>query len=532
MKNIITLMCVLGMTVHAAADEPAREEVLSNLARSAEQELAASVAELNQLREQIANEKIPMAQELTTLEESLSALRRKHETITRSADAGNLEISTIKTELKARQDELAYITGLLDEYARTFDTKVHISEMQYLGQAVENAKQATENKTLTLSEKFQRQVDFVNVSVKRLVGCVGGMRFPGVGVDLNGAVVDGHFAIIGPVALFSSTAGTTSGLVIPQTGSSNPLIRPLEGKMQVGLASLASSGEGFLPLDPSRGAALKALIQEFNLVHVFEKGGPIMWPLLIASILALAVVMERLLFLFLEKLKRNPKALDRFFVAVTRGDHKEAIEISKKTKFFVVRALGYALVHREQSLANALMFAQAQELKRFRRGVSILDTVITLAPLLGLLGTVTGMMGSFSIIGGELSSPGAITGGIAEALIATAFGLGIAITALLPFNFLNTKLELARLEMESAATQLELLVQPQLETKSKATTNGHSTPERVAAPTPEDEAKRREREAQRKRAAIQRQIAQLQNELEDPDYQVEVMAGMPNEKEN
>ena len=83
------------------------------------------------------------------------------------------------------------------------------------------------------------------------------------------------------------------------------------------------------------------------------------------------------------------------------------------------------------------------------------------APLLGLLGTVTGMMGSFSLIGGELSAPGAITGGIAEALIATAFGLGIAITALIPFNLLNTKMEEARLEIELAATQLELMMHPQ-----------------------------------------------------------------------
>ena len=104
-----------------------------------------------------------------------------------------------------------------------------------------------------------------------------------------------------------------------------------------------------------------------------------------------------------------------------------------------MRALGYALAHRSSRSPNALLYAQAQELKRFRRGIPILDTVITLAPLLGLLGTVTGMMGSFSLIGGELSAPGAITGGIAEALIATAFGLGIAITALLPFNFLNTQ---------------------------------------------------------------------------------------------
>jgi biopolymer transport protein ExbB len=86
--------------------------------------------------------------------------------------------------------------------------------------------------------------------------------------------------------------------------------------------------------------------------------------------------------------------------------------------------------------------------------------VITLAPLLGLLGTVTGMMGSFSLIGGDLSAPGAITGGIAEALIATAFGLGIAITSLIPFNVLNTKADEARHELESASAQLELMVQP------------------------------------------------------------------------
>ena len=109
---------------------------------------------------------------------------------------------------------------------------------------------------------------------------------------------------------------------------------------------------------------------------------------------------------------------------------------------------------------TALLYAQEKELKRFRRGIPVLDTVITLAPLLGLLGTVTGMMRSFSLIGGELSAPGAITGGIAEALIATAFGLGIAITSLIPFNILNTRMEEARQEMESAATELELLVPP------------------------------------------------------------------------
>ena len=163
----------------------------------------------------------------------------------------------------------------------------------------------------------------------------------------------------------------------------------------------------------------------------------------------------------------------RSFRWSAKATSERAIRISKESKFYVVRALGYALAHREKSLASALLYAQEMELKRFRRGIPILDMVITLAPLLGLLGTVTGMMGSFSLIGGELSTPGAITGGIAEALIATAFGLGIAITALIPFNLLNTRMEKARLEIESAATQLELLMHPPASTVTAVAKAAH-----------------------------------------------------------
>ena len=86
-------------------------------------------------------------------------------------------------------------------------------------------------------------------------------------------------------------------------------------------------------------------------------------------------------------------------------------------------------------------------------------TIITAAPLLGLLGTVTGMMNTFSMMGGdELGAPSAITGGIAEGLIATAFGLLIAITCLFPNNYLNARIESAQHEMEDAGRRLELML--------------------------------------------------------------------------
>ena len=458
MKTLVAL-CILGSSGFAQTPEPAAGETMSQLSRSATKELESSIQELDKLRAQIAAEKLPLAQDLTASEEKLAQLRRDHDKLTRQVDEGNLELTGIKAEMKARSDELAYVANLLDEYARTFESKLNVGELQYCGQAVEAAKQAPENATLSQTEKFLRQIALVDLSVKRLFDAVGGMRFPGVGVDLQGAVSQGQFALIGPVALFRGKSDGATGLVVSQSGSTNPLIRPLEGALQAGIAALVDGGEGAMPFDPSRGGALKALVQKTSLFHIFKKGGPIMWPLLLASILALGTVLDRVLFLLRERVRRDSKSMGSFFAAVSRGDIPGAIEVARATRFYVVRALGYALAHKENSLPNALLYAQAQELKRFRRGISILDTVITLAPLLGLLGTVTGMMGSFSLIGGDLSAPGAITGGIAEALIATAFGLGIAITSLIPFNFLNARAEDARHEIESASTQLELLVQ-------------------------------------------------------------------------
>lgn len=195
------------------------------------------------------------------------------------------------------------------------------------------------------------------------------------------------------------------------------------------------------------------------MIDIFLKGGPIMWPLLVTSIITLGVVIDRLWFIYLEKRSRQPQRVDTMLECLESGLTDNAIEAGKDTTDFVARTMTYALTHRDTSLSQAILRAANLELKRFSRGLPVLDTVITLAPLLGLLGTVTGMIHSFGLLGNsELGAPTAITGGIAQALIATAFGLGIAIAALLPFNYLNARLEEARHEIEDATTQLELLL--------------------------------------------------------------------------
>ncbi|XHR27449.1 MAG: MotA/TolQ/ExbB proton channel family protein [Chthoniobacteraceae bacterium] len=195
------------------------------------------------------------------------------------------------------------------------------------------------------------------------------------------------------------------------------------------------------------------------MIQIFLKGGPVMWPLLLTSLIALTVVFERLFFTVREALRRDPEAVAGIFAQVQQGYPEEARAIGKRSRDYVARVLTYALEHSEVSFSNALLQSANQELQRFNRGISMLDTIVTLAPLLGLFGTVTGMIHAFGLLGAaELGAPTAITGGIAEALIATAFGLLIAMVSLLPFNFLNTQLERARAEIETSAAKLELLL--------------------------------------------------------------------------
>jgi biopolymer transport protein ExbB len=195
------------------------------------------------------------------------------------------------------------------------------------------------------------------------------------------------------------------------------------------------------------------------MIDIFLKGGPVMWPLLITSILTVSVAVERILFVILEKSRRNRKIVNRILESVEHGQLDKAIDLAASTKDVVARILSEGLQHRGESLVNAVLNSANRELKRYSRGLAVLDTAITLAPLLGLLGTVTGLIRSFSLLGTqELGAPTAITGGIAEALIATAFGLTIAILALIPFNYLNANLEENRHDIEDATTQLEILM--------------------------------------------------------------------------
>jgi biopolymer transport protein ExbB len=194
-------------------------------------------------------------------------------------------------------------------------------------------------------------------------------------------------------------------------------------------------------------------------VDLFFNGGPIMYPLLLAALVAIAVVGERLVWLIRFCQSNQPEVVDEILSASERHQWEVAEKLASSSSDPVARVLLAGLKNREQGFENSIQVASAKELREVNRCLSILDTLVTLAPLLGLLGTVTGIMGSFNSIGVDEIAVAKVTGGIGEALIATAAGLGIAIFCLIPLNILSSRLASLQAEIEAAATTLQVSLQ-------------------------------------------------------------------------
>ena len=194
------------------------------------------------------------------------------------------------------------------------------------------------------------------------------------------------------------------------------------------------------------------------MLDIFIHGGPVMYPLLACSIIVLTVVIERILFWVNMDTNRDKPLLEEVLELCRQGDWEKVRVKTKSSNDYIIRILITGILHREFSMTKAMESAAADEIKRMRRYNGVLDTMITVAPLLGIFGTVIGIIASFEILGATgIEHPQAVTAGIAQALITTAAGLGIAIFSVFPYNYFNSRVQNAALAIEQYATSLEIV---------------------------------------------------------------------------
>ena len=192
-------------------------------------------------------------------------------------------------------------------------------------------------------------------------------------------------------------------------------------------------------------------------VETFLRGGWVMWPILGSFFLALCVVIDRVLWWLRFRSAIRVRSHQVVRDAIRSGSFPEAWNMCRDSGEPFLRNLSEGLVHANTSMLAAMQLDASRVIEQAEARMWVLSTMITLAPLLGLFGTVVGIMGSFAFVGDAQLAPGKVSGGIAEALIATSCGIAIAVLSLLPYNFFRKRLAVLRSSFERWINHTELL---------------------------------------------------------------------------
>jgi len=196
-------------------------------------------------------------------------------------------------------------------------------------------------------------------------------------------------------------------------------------------------------------------------LRFFIAGGPVMWPIFFCSLFALAIIIEKLW--HLNRIKIDTVSfLNRILESLKKNKISEAIKICDSVNSPIGEILKACILKYDKgkaSIKEAMEDASLYQIPKLEKNLTALATIAHVSPLLGLLGTVTGMVRCFQVIQLKASTfnpvpPGELAGGIWEALLTTVFGLIVAIPTFIFYNYLVSRVNSVILEMERASTEL------------------------------------------------------------------------------
>lgn len=403
------------------------------------------------LRDTIAGEKIPLSKRMHTLEAAVEELRRQVERQERYKDGSGMDLNTLEADIRTRRDELDYMSNLVTEFLSDLETRANASELAHMREGLDRSLSAIDNPALEIEEQFTSQLAGIELGMNRLQSLMGGLMLEGRAVSWSGEVVSGTFALYGPVAFFSD-GERTSGIAIDGE-TEFPVIVDVGSSSSV-IAATLSSGVGTLPLDPTLGKALAIAATDENLIEHILKGGIWIYPILLAAALSLLVALQK--FAEIYSIKEVPAEKVLELVRLVRlGHRKEAHQLAAALPSPNAELLsaGVAYAEEPKELLEEIMLEQMVRVQpRLERLLPVIAVTAATAPLLGLLGTVTGMINTFKLI--TIFGTGdakALSSGISEALITTEFGLIVAIPSLVLHAFLNRKAKAIMASLETNA---------------------------------------------------------------------------------
>ncbi|MEM1083041.1 MAG: MotA/TolQ/ExbB proton channel family protein [Verrucomicrobiota bacterium] len=422
MKSAATFFVALILPVSA-------EVTVEQALVTSKKDLAAVLSSLEGTRETIAAEKPELAKEFEEVGLELREKRRLVRIARMSREDRELAMRELQRDLKIRSQDAAYLAGLLKDQALKIQTVTGPGEPELELDAAMIAREA-KDPAVALEERLA----VVDASLDRLELLLGGSKASGRAATEDGSVVEGDFAAAGPLAWFAGDE--VAGAVVWEKGDSLPKVFT---ENEAAVKSLMSGSEVVLGLDVTGGKARALEEIGGGPLDLIRKGGLWVWPIMLLALLSLIFGLVKLIGMIGYR-EPGEVWLTAIKSALSSGDRDKAIEVAGQARH-PVSAVMTKLIESAQHSADVVEETLYEQLMGVQQKASSLLPVIAVtaatAPLLGLLGTVSGMIRTFQLITVFGSGdPKPLAGGISEALITTLFGLVVAIPALVLHAFL------------------------------------------------------------------------------------------------
>ena len=440
---LLILISICGLF----AQEPV---ALSDAIKETRADVKGSIEELNRLREEIQQARLPMVQQLTELQGQVADLRKEVSQIRSARNLRQNQLQNLKRDVDQLQQENDFVETVFSEYRRSLETRAGLGELSYVQDHLNGSpEELWEASALWLMERR------------------GGYETYGMVLDEKGMQRWGHFLNLGPVSYFMETGepsekitvvqNPNNGMVISRVNSALPGVYVFSEKKSAELYKLGQFEEVWLPVDVSGGDAMKVQQAKPSLLEQLQQGGVVVIPLLLLGVLSLFLSVKKFAGLSRMKVKLGSLETD-----VLRNLTEENAERSMQRFASAPQPLASLLVaavqHRKASREHLEEILHEHVLAMVPRLESSLGALAVLggvAPLLGHLGTVTGMIHTFMLV--KIFGTGntqTLSGGISEALVTTALGLILAIPILLVHAMLTRKAKVLLGELEQSGVTL------------------------------------------------------------------------------
>ncbi len=441
-------------------------EDLHALIQQQQGKLDQALERLTSQRAAIQARQVPLARKLNQLEEDARMLRAERAALQRTRDNRSVERETLRTRIAAQDKERIYISRtLLPEYFANVDASLSPGERPTLGETLRQLNLFLDRAEVPEGVGLARSLETVEASIDRLETLLGGTRYPGKAITQAGEVSRGEFIQLGPLLFF---AGTMESGVVGETKALYAKVHPLDVEQARAITSVAATGSGHLPVDPSLGDALAMSDAQDSLGQHLKKGGVWVYPIMGLALVATLAALLKLLQVFSIRFPQ-PMVIHDIVKHLREGQTKAARELASRQPRILRDMLVSAVDHANESidLVEEVMYESMLSTQpKLERFLNIIAVTAATAPLLGLLGTVTGIIKTFDLMTVfGAGDPKPLISGISEALITTELGLVLAIPALIIHALLARRVAgiLARMEKSAIALVNGLTRKPRLE---------------------------------------------------------------------